>query len=461
GSRPRRSVSARLHPERHLDERQLTIAHDPRGGGGQRGGMIDHRGMDTRVPSKVIPDRLDTATSTSSSRLAIPTPMTCAMPAARAERMPAQASSNTMHWSGRRPSAAAPARYGSGAGLPDATSSADTTLTGWAMPAEVKRASAMQRRPEVTNAHEPGGQPAMSSGAPRIGGTSVARVNSMSMRSSVAAAACSALTRSATTSRNRSPCRMSRWKSNPGTHRVAHWFHTPAATSWESTRTPSLSKSTPAAGNMRRPPASPPPAELLDAPKPTRTASLCHVPAPCARLSDAPFRVTPRGWMRSEAAVDHDMLDAGELEEAGKRVLGPDTGLAEPADGQVGPEYQMVVDPHGPEIQCILHACSPTNIGGEHRRGQSVSCSVGFGQCIGFIGEGLDGEDGPEDLFGDDLVVLLDADDDGGRKEIAAGVGVGLPAQHHRGRGRQTVDLGNNSSQLRPRIHRSHQCFGV
>ena len=61
-------------------------------------------------------------------------------------------------------SAAAPASDRSGAGLPDATSSADTTLTGWAMPAEVKRASARHRRPEVTNAHEPGGQPAMSSG---------------------------------------------------------------------------------------------------------------------------------------------------------------------------------------------------------------------------------------------------------------------------------------------------------
>ena len=115
--------------------------------------MIGDRGMDPGAV-EVTPDRLGTATSTSSSRLAI-RPDDVRNANSSCGRMPADASSNTMHWSGTRPSAAAPARSGRGRARPchvvgghNADRVGDT--------AGVKRASARQRRPEVTNAHEPG-----------------------------------------------------------------------------------------------------------------------------------------------------------------------------------------------------------------------------------------------------------------------------------------------------------------
>ena len=87
-------------------------------------------------------------------------------PAACAEVMPAGASSTARHCCGSRPSAAAPARNGSGCGLPCAMSSEVTIVGGKGSPAAASRALASLGGQLVTTAQLPAGSAANASTAP-------------------------------------------------------------------------------------------------------------------------------------------------------------------------------------------------------------------------------------------------------------------------------------------------------
>ena len=60
-----------------------------------------------------------------------------------------------------------------------------------------------------------------------------------------------------------------------------------------------------------------------------------------------------------------------------------------------------------PALDGVDVAQRPADVAGPHRGGQTLLDGVGFGDGVGFVGEGLHGGDRPEDLLLHQFVVLL------------------------------------------------------
>ena len=79
------------------------------------------------------------------------------IPPARADSIPAGASSMTRQSTGAKPNCLAPFKYGSGSGFPWVTSSDVTYILGTGNPQYLKRFRASSLDPDVTTPHRPSG----------------------------------------------------------------------------------------------------------------------------------------------------------------------------------------------------------------------------------------------------------------------------------------------------------------
>jgi len=105
------------------------------------------------------------ASDSFSGRYVLAIPITI-MPLARADSIPAGASSITKHFAGGNPNRSAPIRYGSGCGFPFFTSSEVTRTSGTGSPQYRMRFCASRRDPEVTTPQRPLGIDFKKSAAP-------------------------------------------------------------------------------------------------------------------------------------------------------------------------------------------------------------------------------------------------------------------------------------------------------
>ncbi len=95
-------------------------------------------------------------------------------------------------------------------------------------------------------------------------------------------------------------------------------------------------------------------------------------------------------------------------------------------------QRDVVVDPHAPEPQPVGDAQRPADVAGPDRRRQSVRRAVGPRDGLVLVGEALDGDDRPEDLALDHLVVLPEVGHHRGLEEVARKLRFG-PAGHDLG----------------------------
>src|SRR5829696_4833935 len=120
----------------------------------------------------------------------------------------------------------------------------------------------------------------------------------------------------------------------------------------------------------------------------------------------------------------HDVLDDGVvLERVHGEVLAV-AGLLEAAVRHLGGERDVVVDPHTAETQRLGDAQPAADVARPDRRGEAVLGAVGPGDRLILFGEALDGDDRPEDLALDQLVVLPEVRDDGRLEKEARKVGL-------------------------------------
>src|SRR4051795_1256920 len=124
----------------------------------------------------------------------------------------------------------------------------------------------------------------------------------------------------------------------------------------------------------------------------------------------------------------HVLDDRVVLDRVHRQVLAV-AGLLEPAVRHLARERDVVVDPHGPEPQRVGDAQGAPDVARPHRRREAVRRAVAPGDRLVLVGELLDGDDRPEDLALDHLVVLLEVGDDGRLEEEAGQVGL-VAARH-------------------------------
>jgi hypothetical protein len=86
-------------------------------------------------------------------------------------------------------------------------------------------------------------------------------------------------------------------------------------------------------------------------------------------------------------------------------------GVPEAAVWHLGDPADVVVDPDRTEPQCPRRPEGPAHVPGPHRGGEPVGHIVGPAQRLFVVLEALDGDNGPEDFFLDDLAPLLRAGD--------------------------------------------------
>src|SRR5690606_36586463 len=115
----------------------------------------------------------------------------------------------------------------------------------------------------------------------------------------------------------------------------------------------------------------------------------------------------------------HHVLDPRVVVEAVRREVLAVAGLLEAAVRHLRDQRDVGVDPHADEVQLLGHAHRAGVVLGPHRGGQRVLDAVGVLEGLVLVGEALDGDDRAEALLLDDLVVLLQAGDDGRRVEVA------------------------------------------
>src|SRR4028119_652584 len=136
---------------------------------------------------------------------------------------------------------------------------------------------------------------------------------------------------------------------------------------------------------------------------------------------------------RLRLQVGHDVLDAGVVLEAVHGEVLAVAGVLEPAVGHLGDDGDVRVDPDAPEVQPPAYPHRPPVILREDAGGEAVADAVGPLYRLVLVAEGLDGDDGAEDLVLRGLVILPEAGDDG-RGVVVAGAGAGLlPAGGHLG----------------------------
>src|SRR6478736_9664119 len=105
--------------------------------------------------------------------------------------------------------------------------------------------------------------------------------------------------------------------------------------------------------------------------------------------------------------VAHDVLDARVVLEAVHRQVLAVAGVLEAAMWHLGDQRDVAVDPDAPEVQALGHAHGAPVVLGPHARRQPVLHAVGPADGLVLVAERLHGDDRPEDLVLDHLVVLL------------------------------------------------------
>src|SRR3954471_21888161 len=145
----------------------------------------------------------------------------------------------------------------------------------------------------------------------------------------------------------------------------------------------------------------------------------------------APVRYSSRTGAGTRYAVPgalgerrHHVLDHGVVLDRVHREVLAVAGLLEAAVRHLRGERDVVVDPHGPEPQRVRHAQRAADVARPHGRREAVRRAVAPRDRLLLVGELLDGDDRPEDLALDHLVVLLQVGDDGRLEEEAGQVGL-------------------------------------
>src|SRR3954452_15691035 len=128
-------------------------------------------------------------------------------------------------------------------------------------------------------------------------------------------------------------------------------------------------------------------------------------------------------WCAAGSRLDvaHHVLDPGVVLEAVHRQVLAVARVLEAAVRHLGDQRDVGVDPDAAEVQGAGHAHGPDVVLGPDRGREPVLDPVGPAQRLALVGEPLDGDDRPEDLVLDQLVVLPQAGDDRRLVEVAPG----------------------------------------
>src|SRR5215467_834838 len=116
----------------------------------------------------------------------------------------------------------------------------------------------------------------------------------------------------------------------------------------------------------------------------------------------------------------HHVLDAGVVLEPVHRQVLAVPGALEAAVRHLGDQRDVRVDPDAAEVQPPRHPHGTPVVGGPDRGRKPVLGAVRPGDGLVFVGELLHGDDRPEHLVLNDLVVLLQPADDAGLVEVPA-----------------------------------------
>src|SRR5205823_11044779 len=122
----------------------------------------------------------------------------------------------------------------------------------------------------------------------------------------------------------------------------------------------------------------------------------------------------------SDVDSAHDVFDPGVVLEAVHGQVLAVPGVLEPAMGHLRHDRDVCVDPHGAEVQPAGYAHGPSVVPGPDAGGEPVLDAVGPGDGLVLVAEALHGDDGPEDLALDHLVVLVQPGHHGRLEEISA-----------------------------------------
>mmetsp|Transcript_32688 Transcript_32688/g.97577 ORF Transcript_32688/g.97577 Transcript_32688/m.97577 type:complete len:222 (+) Transcript_32688:170-835(+) len=119
-------------------------------------------------------------------------------------------------------------------------------------------------------------------------------------------------------------------------------------------------------------------------------------------------------------------------------------------------ERDVRVDPHRPEVERAAAAQRARVVARPHRRREPVLHAVRHRNRGRLVGEGLHGDDGPEDFLLHHLVLLPQAGDHARLEEEAPAAG-GPAARDDARVGRQPVEEALDSLELRPAVERPDQ----
>src|SRR6266550_7719156 len=117
-------------------------------------------------------------------------------------------------------------------------------------------------------------------------------------------------------------------------------------------------------------------------------------------------------------------------------------------------ERDVVVDPDRPELELARSVQRAADVARPDGRRQAVGDVVRPRERLVVVGEALDGDDRPEDLLLDDLVLLADLRDHGRLHEEPA-IAVGAAAREHL-RARRPLQEAEDALLLGLRDHRAH-----
>src|SRR5262249_169034 len=101
----------------------------------------------------------------------------------------------------------------------------------------------------------------------------------------------------------------------------------------------------------------------------------------------------------STSHAGHDVFGPGVVVERVDGQVTTIAGALEPAPRDLAREHQVGVDPHGAEVELRGDVVAAPGVCGPDRGGQPEGGVVGAGQRLVLVGEGLDGDDRPEDLL--------------------------------------------------------------
>src|SRR6478609_5727342 len=153
-------------------------------------------------------------------------------------------------------------------------------------------------------------------------------------------------------------------------------------------------------------------------------------PAP----TTSPIRVCPLSRALGPARrAEHAVLDVAVEVEGVVPTLATDARLAVAAEGRAEVPHEEAVDPHRPGVQRRAHPLGAGRVAGYQRGREPEPGRVGHRDALLLGGEGLDRQDGPEDLFRDDLTARLGAGQDRRGEVEPAEVLVGTPAENRLG----------------------------